>query len=218
MEFLLQAHQVINSLVRLSHNKLNSHKVDTQVAVDGINLHHHQQQLLKEEDTLLMNNLRLVLDSKEVNKDHLMDQVVEMVMVVHHQVGDMADLAVLEVVDKIVIAVEDMIPAAGVVLTKVVEDLLMIVVVTSLSKRTQYLFLACLQTLLKLILNNTLVQLALSRLIKKRESPKFGCTMINQLEDLKVKQPLHMMMLILRTVLYPGLMVKHSMDLQSTSN
>jgi len=47
MEFLLQAHQVINSLVRLSHNKLNSHKVDTQVAVDGINLHHHQQQLLK---------------------------------------------------------------------------------------------------------------------------------------------------------------------------
>lgn len=45
-----------------------------------------------------MNNLRLVLDSKEVNKDHLMGQVVEMVMVVHLQVGGMADLAVLEVI------------------------------------------------------------------------------------------------------------------------
>jgi len=217
MEFLLQAHQVINSLVRPRH-KLNSHRVDIQVAVDGTNLHHHQQQQVKEEDTLLMNNLHQVLDSKEVNKDHLMDQIVEMVMVVHHQAVGMADLAVLEVVDKNVIAVEDMIPAAGVVLTKVVEDHLMIAVVISSSKRTQYLFLVCLQTLLKLILNNTLVQLALSRLIKKLESPKFGCTMINQLEDLKVKQLLHMMMLILLIVLYPGLMVNHSMDLQLMSN
>lgn len=217
MEFLPQAPQVINSLVRPRH-KLNSHRVDIQVAVDGTNLHHHQQQQIKEEDTLLMNNLRQVLDSKEVNKDHLMDQAVEMVMVVHHQVVGMADLTVLEVVDKNVIAVEDMIPAAGVVLTKVVEDHLMIVVEISSSKRIQYLFLACLQTLLKLILNNILVQLALSRLIKKLESPKFGCTMINQLEDLKVKQLLHMMMLILLIVLYPGLMVNHSMDLQLMSN
>jgi len=45
-----------------------------------------------------MNNLHPVLDSKEVNKVHLMDQVVGMVMVVHHQVVDMADLAVLEVI------------------------------------------------------------------------------------------------------------------------
>jgi len=49
-------------------------------------------------DTLLMNNLYQVLDSKVVNKDHLMDQVVGMVMEVHHQVVDMADLAVLEVI------------------------------------------------------------------------------------------------------------------------
>lgn len=45
-----------------------------------------------------MNNLHLVLDSKEVNKDHLMDQAVGMVMVVRHQVVDMVDLAVLEVI------------------------------------------------------------------------------------------------------------------------
>jgi len=45
-----------------------------------------------------MNNLHQVLDSKEVNKDHLMGQAVEMVMVVHHQVVDTADLAVLEVI------------------------------------------------------------------------------------------------------------------------
>lgn len=216
MVFLPQAHQVIN-LEHHSPNKLN-HKVDTQVAVDGTNLHHRQRRQVKEADTLLMNNLHQVIDSKEVNKDHLMGQAVEMVMVVHHQVVDTVDLAVLEVVDKNVAAVEDTIPAAGVVLTKVAEDHLMIVVVTSSSKRTQYLFLACLQTLLKLRLNNTLVQLALSRLIKKPESPKFGCTMTKQVEDLKGKQLLHMMMLILQIVLYPGLMVKRSMDLQLMSN
>jgi len=47
MEFLPQAPQVINSLVRPRHNKLNSHRVDIQVAVDGTNLHHHQQQQVK---------------------------------------------------------------------------------------------------------------------------------------------------------------------------
>jgi len=46
-----------------------------------------------------MNNLHQVLDNKEVNKAHLMDQVVvEMVMEVHHQVVDMADPAVSEVI------------------------------------------------------------------------------------------------------------------------
>ncbi|XP_060863765.1 RNA-binding protein cabeza isoform X2 [Metopolophium dirhodum] len=108
MVFLPRDHQVINNLGHRSHNKLNNHKVDTQVAVDGTNLHHRQQRQAKEADTLLMNNLHPVLDSKEVNKVHLMDQAVGMVMVVHHQVVDMADLAVLEVVDKnVAAAVED---------------------------------------------------------------------------------------------------------------
>lgn len=53
------------------------------------------------------------------------------------------------------------------------------------------------------------------RLIKKLESPKFGCTMIKQLEDLKEKQLLHTMMLILQIVLYPGLMVCIKLQLKN---